>query len=86
MRDISQCEEEIGLTTDNPEKMDEVLNRLQKLQDSAIDKECYSLESKVLKVMDNMGFSRDDGTALVSSFSGGWKMRIGLAKILLLNP
>ena len=32
------------------------------------------------------GFSIEDGSALVSSFSGGWKMRIGLAKILLLDP
>jgi ATP-binding cassette subfamily F protein 3 len=36
--------------------------------------------------MDSMGFSREDGEALVGTFSGGWKMRIGLAKILLLDP
>jgi ATPase subunit of ABC transporter with duplicated ATPase domains len=86
LRDITACEEEVGGTTDDPEAMDEVLARLQRLQDAAIDKECYALEARVLKVMDNMGFSAEDGDALVGSFSGGWKMRIGLAKILLLDP
>jgi ATP-binding cassette, subfamily F, member 3 len=36
--------------------------------------------------MDSTGFSPSDGDALVKSFSGGWKMRIGLAKILLRDP
>jgi ATP-binding cassette subfamily F protein 3 len=36
--------------------------------------------------MDSCGFAGTDGDMLVSSFSGGWKMRIGLAKILLLDP
>jgi ATP-binding cassette subfamily F protein 3 len=36
--------------------------------------------------MDSMGFSESDADNLVRSFSGGWKMRIGLAKILLQDP
>eukprot|EP00601_Ochromonadales_sp_CCMP2298_P001112 CAMPEP_0173191444 /NCGR_PEP_ID=MMETSP1141-20130122/12884_1 /TAXON_ID=483371 /ORGANISM="non described non described, Strain CCMP2298" /LENGTH=805 /DNA_ID=CAMNT_0014115625 /DNA_START=80 /DNA_END=2497 /DNA_ORIENTATION=- len=86
LQDIAACEEEVGATTDDPKKMENVLDRLQKLQDQAIARECYALEAKVLKVMDSMGFTAEDGAARVSSFSGGWKMRIGLAKILLLDP
>jgi ATP-binding cassette subfamily F protein 3 len=37
----------------------------------------------VEKIMDLMGFTPEEGDALVASFSGGWKMRIGLGKILL---
>ena len=44
----------------------------------------YSLQ--VDKVMDAAGFSPSDGSALVKSFSGGWKMRVGIAKILLKEP
>ena len=33
-----------------------------------------------------MGFGEADLDALVASFSGGWKMRIGLAKVLLERP
>ena len=36
--------------------------------------------------MDATGFAAVDASALVKSFSGGWKMRIGLAKILLKDP
>mmetsp|Transcript_28500 Transcript_28500/g.47893 ORF Transcript_28500/g.47893 Transcript_28500/m.47893 type:complete len:908 (-) Transcript_28500:261-2984(-) len=86
LEDIAACEEEVALTTDDPDKMAAVLDRLQGLQDEAIAKECYSLEPRVLKVMNSMGFTEEDGDALVSSFSGGWKMRIGLAKVLLLDP
>ncbi len=86
LKDIAQCEIDVAKTTDNPEEMEEVLNRLQKLQDQAISKGVYSLDSKVEKIMNAMGFDPEDGTREVSSFSGGWKMRIGLAKILLKDP
>lgn len=86
LRKIAACEEEVGNTTDNPEKMEQVLNKLQELQDEAISKGVYALESRVEKVMGAMGFGPDDASSLVSTFSGGWKMRIGLAKILLKEP
>jgi ATPase subunit of ABC transporter with duplicated ATPase domains len=86
LNEIETYQKQIELTVDNPNEMEDVLNQLSKLQELAITKNAYSLDSKVLKVMDSMGFSVDDGNLLVSSFSGGWKMRIGLAKILLLDP
>jgi ABC-type taurine transport system ATPase subunit len=33
-----------------------------------------------------MGFNEEEGEDLVASFSGGWKMRIGLGKVLLKDP
>ncbi len=86
LADIAQCEAELATTTHDPQRMDAVLEELNDLQDLAAQRQCYNLEPRVLKVMDSMGFSVQDGGALVSSFSGGWKMRIGLAKILLLDP
>jgi len=86
LNEIEKYQKLIELTIDNPNEMEEVLNQLSKLQELAINKDVYSLDSKVLKVMDSIGFSVDDSNLLVSSFSGGWKMRIGLAKILLLDP
>jgi ATP-binding cassette, subfamily F, member 3 len=80
---------EIELETTPPEevnKMQEILDRMQELQNLAEDKAVYSLESRMKKVMDLMGFTDDEGDDLVASFSGGWKMRIGLGKALLQNP
>ena len=83
---IAGLEPELEATTDNPQRMDKVLEQLQSLQERASQKRCYALDARVLKVMNSMGFGVEDGNALVGSFSGGWKMRIGLAKILLQDP
>ena len=37
-------------------------------------------------MLQSMGFSAADHTLPVSAFSGGWKMRIGLGKMLLQEP
>jgi ATP-binding cassette, subfamily F, member 3 len=44
------------------------------------------LETRVDKIMDMMGFAPNDGKLPVRAFSGGWKMRIGLGKVLLQDP
>jgi ATP-binding cassette subfamily F protein 3 len=66
--------------------MQAVLNEMGDLQETAERMKVYGLDSKIEKVMDTMGFSPSEGDALVSSFSGGWRMRIGLGKILLQDP
>ena len=46
----------------------------------------YSLEAQVGAVLNGLGFSRDDARRSVEEFSGGWQMRVGLAKLLLRKP
>ena len=46
----------------------------------------YDLESRAQAVLTGLGIGPADYTRPVESFSGGWKMRIALAKILTLNP
>ena len=46
----------------------------------------YTLESKVENVLRGLGFRDGDSNRLCSEFSGGWQMRIGLAKLLLSSP
>jgi ATP-binding cassette, subfamily F, member 3 len=86
LEEISELEEEVTRTTDDPARMEEVLNKLANLQEQAITRGAYALDSKVEKIMDSVGFSTSDHSSLVGTFSGGWKMRIGLAKILLQEP
>ena len=46
----------------------------------------YSLEHEAKRILSGLGFSEEDFTRLTDSFSGGWQMRIALAKLLLANP
>lgn len=58
---------------------------------STLSEKFYSIEetnydAEVEKTLIGLGFEREDFTRPTSEFSGGWRMRIELAKILLKNP
>jgi ATP-binding cassette, subfamily F, member 3 len=58
---------------------------------SELGEKYYSIEEinfddKIEKALFGLGFVREDFTRLTSEFSGGWRMRIELAKILLQDP
>jgi ATP-binding cassette subfamily F protein 3 len=46
----------------------------------------YNIESRVGAVLSGLGFRREDWPRRVEEFSGGWQMRIALAKLLLEEP
>ncbi|MBQ3386003.1 MAG: ABC-F family ATP-binding cassette domain-containing protein, partial [Eggerthellaceae bacterium] len=46
----------------------------------------YELETKVRTVLFGLGFTERDMRRLTTEFSGGWQMRIALAKLLVANP
>ncbi len=46
----------------------------------------YDLDARAKAVLTGLGISDDDFERPVESFSGGWKMRVALAKILTINP
>ncbi len=46
----------------------------------------YELETEAKAILDGLGIAESRQQLDISSFSGGWKMRIALARILLLNP
>ncbi len=63
-----------------------VAERYQKLEHEFTARDGYSLEAEVGKVLTGLGFKRDDWTRHTEEFSGGWQMRIALAKLLLQKP
>jgi ATPase subunit of ABC transporter with duplicated ATPase domains len=65
------------------ELMGRLLDELDLLQRRARDVNLDEIEVKVKKLMPELGFLPEDEDRLVSSFSGGWQMRISLGKILL---
>lgn len=56
------------------------------LQTEFLAREGYDLQQRAEEVLSGLGFDQDRFSEQVDAFSGGWKMRIALAKILVLNP
>jgi ATP-binding cassette, subfamily F, member 3 len=69
-----------------PEELDKILHKMDKLQRQYEGLNGYALEAEIDKILPEMGFESEDGDRLVSAFSGGWQMRMSLAKILLQSP
>jgi ATP-binding cassette, subfamily F, member 3 len=74
------------LETATPEELDKLLNKMDKLQRKYEGLNGYALEAEIDKILPEMGFEAEDADRLVSAFSGGWQMRMSLAKILLQSP
>jgi ATPase subunit of ABC transporter with duplicated ATPase domains len=63
--------------------MGRLLDELDLLQRQSQDVDLGMVEVKIQKLMPELGFVPEDADRLVASFSGGWKMRMSLGKILL---
>jgi len=63
-----------------------IIERVTELGDKYYSIEELNYDSEVEKALQGLGFKRSDFTRLTSEFSGGWRMRIELAKILLQKP
>lgn len=74
-----------NLDHESPE-YEKLLERYGILQTQLETSGLYSLRSEVEKVLMGLGFSQTDFTRSTSEFSGGWLMRIALAKLLLKKP
>jgi ATP-binding cassette, subfamily F, member 3 len=70
----------------DPGNLEKLLHRMDKLQRHFEALDGYGLESRIEKILPEMGFTQEDGDRLVSAFSGGWQMRMSLGKILLQAP
>ena len=46
----------------------------------------YDLDSRAAEILTGLGIPPEDQSRMTETFSGGWKMRIALAKILVLQP
>ncbi|MBS1513963.1 MAG: ATP-binding cassette domain-containing protein [Bacteroidetes bacterium] len=69
----------------NDDFMD-LLNEYGELQERFQALDGYTLKSKIEKILIGLGFFEKDFERLTDEFSGGWQMRIALAKLLLQNP
>ncbi|MBL7471521.1 ABC-F family ATP-binding cassette domain-containing protein [Robertkochia sediminum] len=85
--EIDALNEELTVRTDY--ESDEYMKLIEKVTE--LSEKYYSIEevnyeAEVEQVLLGLGFLREDFTRPTSEFSGGWRMRIELAKILLQKP
>lgn len=62
---------------------EKLIHRMTELNDLLMHHDAYNLEGDVEKVLLGLGFKADDFNKITDEFSGGWRMRIELAKLLL---
>ncbi|HTF81309.1 MAG TPA: ABC-F family ATP-binding cassette domain-containing protein, partial [Cytophagales bacterium] len=63
-----------------------IIEKVSELSEKYYSIEEVNYDAEVEKTLQGLGFVREDFTRPTSEFSGGWRMRIELAKILLQNP
>jgi len=71
---------------DQADKLDEILERFGEVQARFEELGGYALEGKAREVLAGLSFSQEMMEADVGKLSGGWKMRVALARILLMRP
>ncbi len=71
---------------DQADAMDAIIERYGEVQGRFQELDGYSLDGRAREVLDGLGFSQEMMEGDVGALSGGWKMRVALARILLMAP
>ena len=67
-------------------EFDAVADRYHRVEHEFRTRDGYSIEADVGRVLMGLGFTKEDWPRLTDEFSGGWQMRLALAKLLLQKP
>lgn len=71
---------------DRADDMDEIITRYGEVQGRFEELDGYALDGRAREVLNGLGFSQEMMDGDVGALSGGWKMRVALARILLMRP
>ena len=83
MEDLTRQMSELDHTS---AEYDQVADRFHRIEHEFQTRDGYAIEAKVGTVLTGLGFNKEDWHRLTDEFSGGWQMRIALAKLLLQQP
>lgn len=86
IREIEKALEDSAVTPISDSEMEKILEEYGNAQADFESMGGYDMESRAAEILTGLGFPPEDHHRPTGSYSGGWKMRIALAKILLLNP
>jgi len=85
-REIEQLAGQLAELDHEGAEYQSVAERYSLLQDRFHALDGYALDAQVGGVLTGLGFGKEDWTRQTDEFSGGWQMRIALAKLLLAKP
>ncbi len=71
---------------DQADNLDAIIERFGEVQARFEELDGYALDGRAREVLDGLGFSQEMMNGDVGKLSGGWKMRVALARILLMRP
>ena len=72
--------------SENDPSVHDLVERHHLLEEKILESGYYEREAGISRVLTGLGFSREDLGRQTDEFSGGWQMRIALAKVLLEQP
>jgi len=81
--------EALGHALADPERagdLTEILRRYAEVQDAYQTRGGYELEARAREILQGLGFAPDQIEGDAGALSGGWKMRVGMARVLLGRP
>ncbi len=84
--EVERLHDELSATDPKSDNFKALLQRQGEIQHELEGSDIYSIRAKVEKVLQGLGFHPEDLEKPVTSFSGGWVMRLLLAKMLLAAP
>jgi ATP-binding cassette subfamily F protein 3 len=86
-KELDEVNEQLNIRTDyDSDDYMKLIERVSELSEQVYSVEDTNYDAEAEKVLKGLGFERQDFNRLTSEFSGGWRMRIELAKILLKKP
>src|SRR5579864_1314591 len=91
--DLRAIEQELETLTHSMAELDhmsaayaDVADRYHRIEHQFLTRDGYSIEAEVGRVLMGLGFTKEDWQRRTEEFSGGWQMRLALAKLLLQKP
>jgi ATP-binding cassette, subfamily F, member 3 len=83
---LKEFEKQLEDPNISEDKMNKVLIKMGDVQTEFEKRGGYDLETRANEILTGLGIYPEDHQKMVEEFSGGWKMRIALAKVLVINP
>ena len=86
-REMESVKESLGHLSDKGSaEYEKALHRLDAIQTELNTRDSHTVRYRAEKLLMGLGFEPEDLERPLDTFSGGWRMRVALAKLLLVNP